>query len=527
MNAYSTLAQKYNNTPQTEQDPSRSDQVKNNAGGFTFSLTPLQQFQRFLILGSNSSTYYVHKDQLTKENHDNTIKLFSSDQYAEALDLLLDVSLKGRAPKLSPTLFALALAFASINKECKKKAVEIFPQIVRTQSHLFEFISYVRNFRGMGRLLKDAIANWYQDKNVNDLAYQMIKYRNRNGYTTRDVLRLVKPKPTCGLRSDLYAFGANKHRETSIGVIEAFKQLQSLEKPNLNLITEHNLPREALPTQWLNYPEVWESMLPTMPLTALIRNLGKMASLNMLTEFSNNAKIIIDKLSDVNYLRRSRIHPFNILLALSTYQFGHGVKGALYWNVNQQIVQALDAAFYKAFENIIPANKRMMLALDISGSMNHCIMGSHLFASQASAAMSLITLKTEPQCIIKGFSHDLIDLKINANDNIESAMKKTRFPFGPTNCAQPMLWAMDNKIPVDGFVIYTDNETWYGAIHPHQALKQYRQKMGIDAKLVVVGMISTNFTIADPLDPGMMDVVGFDSSAPEVISSFMRGNGAH
>ena len=523
MNSYSTLAQKYKTTPQTEQDPSRSDQVQNNAGGYTFSLTPLQQFQRFLILGSNSNTFYVHRDQLTKENHDNTIKLLNSDDYEEALDLLLDISLKGRAPKLSPTLFALALAFASKNKECKKKAAEIFPQVVRTQSHLFEFISYVRNFRGMGRLLKDAIANWYQDKNVNDLAYQMIKYRNRNGYTTRDVLRLVKPKPTCGLRSDLYAFGANKHRETSIGIIEAFKQLQSLEKPNLNLITEHNLPREALPTQWLNYPEVWESMLPTMPLTALIRNLGKMASLGMINEFSENAKLIIDKLSDKEYLRKSRIHPFNVLLALSTYQSGHGVKGSLHWEVNQQIAQVLESAFYMTFDNIIPANKRMMLALDISGSMSQCLMGSHLFASQATAAMSLMTLKTEPQCIVKGFGSKLIDLKINANDNIESAMSKTRFPFGATDCAQPMIWAMNHKIPVDGFVVYTDNETWYGNIHPHQALKQYRQKMGIDAKLVVVGMTATNFTIADPLDSGMMDVVGFDSSAPEIISSFVRG----
>jgi len=47
--------------------------------------------------------------------------------------------------------------------------------------------------------------------------------------------------------------------------------------------------------------------------------------------------------------------------------------------------------------------------------------------------------------------------------------------------------------------------------------------MGIDAKLVVVGMTATNVTIADPNDKGMLDVVGFDTSAPNVMSEFVLG----
>lgn len=36
-------------------------------------------------------------------------------------------------------------------------------------------------------------------------------------------------------------------------------------------------------------------------------------------------------------------------------------------------------------------------------------------------------------------------------------------------------------------------------------------------------MASNSFTIADPNDPGMLDIVGFDSAAPEVISNFALG----
>ena len=96
-------------------------------------------------------------------------------------------------------------------------------------------------------------------------------------------------------------------------------------------------------------------------------------------------------------------------------------------------------------------------------------------------------------------------------------------PFGATDCAQPMLDALERKLPVDVFVVYTDNETWAGDIHPHQALVEYRQKSGIDAKLVVVGMTATRFSIADPDDAGMLDVVGFDAAVPSLITEFARG----
>jgi 60 kDa SS-A/Ro ribonucleoprotein len=40
---------------------------------------------------------------------------------------------------------------------------------------------------------------------------------------------------------------------------------------------------------------------------------------------------------------------------------------------------------------------------------------------------------------------------------------------------------------------------------------------------VVVGMVSNGFSIADPADQGMLDVVGFDTTTPQLISDFARG----
>lgn len=72
--------------------------------------------------------------------------------------------------------------------------------------------------------------------------------------------------------------------------------------------------------------------------------------------------------------------------------------------------------------------------------------------------------------------------------------------------------------------VLTDSETWAGHIHPVEALRAYRKKMGSDAKLVVVGMVSNQFSIVDPHDPGTLDVVGFDAAVPQLFADFINPN---
>ncbi len=113
-------------------------------------------------------------------------------------------------------------------------------------------------------------------------------------------------------------------------------------------------------------------------------------------------------------------------------------------------------------------------------------------------------------------------LAISPRQRLDDVVKSIgNMRFGGTDCALPMVEALKRRWPVDVFVIYTDSETWSGDIHPVQALRNYRERMGIAAKLVVVAMTSNGFSIADPGDAGMLDVVGFDTATPAVISDFI------
>ena len=139
-------------------------------------------------------------------------------------------------------------------------------------------------------------------------------------------------------------------------------------------------------------------------------------------------------------------------------------------------------------------------------------------------SVALMTAATEPQTHIVGFGDTLVPLPLSPSMRLDDAVRAVSgLPFGATDCALPMIWARENKIEVDVFAVYTDSETWFGKVHPVKALQQYRDAMGRPARLIVVGMVANKFSIADPDDGGMLDVVGFDTSAPGLMREFVMG----
>jgi 60 kDa SS-A/Ro ribonucleoprotein len=257
----------------------------------------------------------------------------------------------------------------------------------------------------------------------------------------------------------------------------------------------------------------------------LMRQLARLTRLGLLAPTSARTKAVAERLADPERLRAGRVHPVNVLVAQRTYASGHGARGSSTWDPSRPIVDALDAAFYAAFGAVEPAGKRTMLALDVSGSMGITISGMPLTCREASAALALVTAATEPAYEVVGFSTTLEQLAISPRQRLDDVLKTVSgLPFAGTDCALPMVDALRRKAEIDTFIVYTDNETWFGRIHPHQALRQYRERMGIDAKLIVVAMTASRFSIADPDDAGMLDVAGFDSAVPTVITGFARGS---
>lgn len=599
-------------TPQKEQIPGRTDQVANSEGGYVWKTDALTRLTRWLILGSEGGSYYASEQKLTKEN----VRCLSEADPFEAVKLIVEISDSGRAPKNDPAIYGLAFYSGYGGKnpnarqiEVRRAALNALPQVCRTGTHLLHFLEFVEKFRGHGPALNKAIARWFTREDVDGLAYQLVKYRSRDAWAQRDAIRLARPKPPTRTHDALFRWLIEQQAEVKGDrseayqvrpgelprIVEGYVKAQAARTPKetARLVGEYNLPREALNTDHLTSPEVWEALLYAgrktidwvapevveryggmenvpddapriqkevggMPLGALIRNLPTLTRVGIIGPMSFHNAEITRRITDPAALKAARVHPIQVLSAHLTYQQGHSVRGNATWSPESPIVDALDAAFYAAFGAVEPTGKRMLLALDVSSSMDGFYGGvgsingvPGLTPRIASAAMALVTAAVEPNHYFLAFSHELVPMEISPRERLDAVVRKlSAIGFGGTDCALPMLWAAgakfqpvggpgyhngrygqqvqvvegDKTVPVDAFVVYTDSETHSNAgIHPAQALVHYREKTGIAARSVVVGLVSNGFSIADPQDPGQLDVVGFDSAAPQIISDFIRG----
>jgi 60 kDa SS-A/Ro ribonucleoprotein len=338
-------------------------------------------------------------------------------------------------------------------------------------------------------------------------------------------------------------------------LLAAFEELKSATAPEAvaQMIAEHGFTHEMIPSEFLGSSVVWDALAQNMPIGAMIRNLGRMTAVGLIAPMSETQKLVCERLGDVKRLKGGRIHPLNVLVALKTYQSGKGRSG-LTWTPSAQLIDALDDAYYLSFGAVEPTGKRRMIALDISGSMQRPYLAgmTGITPRIGSAAMAMLTMRTEKDWHAVGFTagslgpggmgfsnaeryngrwgwgaghqDGITPLALSAKQRLDDVIRTIEgLDFGGTDVALPMRYATAQKIPVDCFEIYTDSESWAGDVHPWVALEEYRQKMGIDARLICVAMSATEYTVADPNDPRQLDVVGFDTSVPAIMSDFIKG----
>jgi 60 kDa SS-A/Ro ribonucleoprotein len=556
-------------TPQTEPDPTRSDQVKNSAGGFVFQALSWDRLDRFLFMGTDGGTYYIDRKTLTIENAENVIGLIRADG-VRVVNRIAELSAGGRTLKQDPPIFAFALCFCYGDNETKRVARESFNQIIRTGTHLFMFCEAIEQLGGWGPSKRKAVASWYESRSMEQTGYQMVKYRNRGNWNHRNVLRkchledmnlpLFRWATGSNLKKrkvDRNAEGKKKYKKAQgemPGIVEAYQAVQTAGiQETIELIHAEGLTWEMIPHESLKSPEVWKALLTGMPIGALIRQLGKLTQMEVIKPQADEVNFIVSKLHNEEALVKSRIHPMQIAAAHHTYSGGKGFRsqrkiaqgrGSVSWTPNARIIDALDDAYYLSYQNVESSGKRLYIGIDVSASMgSYCKGMSMMTTFEGAAVLALPMLQVEQDPILKAFDTGVNywggakksmeeeveagvhNLNFSPKTRIDDAIKSiSSIRGGGTDVSLPMKDAMVNGYQVDCFVILTDNETWAGKGHVHQLLDKYRKQSGINARVVVVAMESNRYTVGDPNDPLSLDIVGLDASVPRLVTSFARGD---
>ena len=458
--------------------------------------------------------------------------------------------------------------------------------------------------KGFGRAVKRQLNAWalaYADK-PKDLAYQITKYMTREGWSFKNILQCThlctktgddrllpaaaaatatapktSKKTGKGKANDLpakeidlvlryavngFAAMAELAKNSGLDKIENgvyvylkavseakhFTETEENKTELIESIYKHRLAREQVPTWALADTDVLLALLVnkkktqvTMPLTALLRNLGSLSSHQALND-PEDLKLVREHLLNPSTIEKSRIHPVTVLLAWFNYRNGQGLRGKTFWRSDSSLVKTLEEMFYLSFKNVEPTDQSICFLIDGSGSMTSPSLCEGVTNAEAAALLAMIFARSETKKdtvpnhafyiftaskIVNGRSTTgLTDVSdaIHAEASLDQVLQAVqRSDWGSTDISSGILQALQFKRKYGAFIVITDNDVNSG-IKPSEALQQYRAGMKLpNTKLAVIATQSSNITIADPADPLMLDMCGFDSHGPKILQEFISG----
>ncbi|MGF1492067.1 MAG: TROVE domain-containing protein [Microcoleaceae cyanobacterium] len=509
-----------------------AEMTQGRSGGYMFKADDWQILRRCLLLGTANGAYYAGKHELTQDFIETLQASIAIDPQRVANEILY--ASNGRAINNSAPILALVLLSTAEAPEAKHAFMEIFPQVVRTGSHFYEWLSYTKSLRGFGKVVREVGKAWLSREDVKGLAYQLLKYQQRQGFSHRDALRLFHVKPPTEDHDLLFNWVINGWKElpteipsTALTQIWWYEWLKRNPDQTHEAIVQGRLTHEMAAPVGKMDKQAWQLLLNEMPIGALLRNLGSLTELGVLrADVTNNLKRVADVLNSKEHLRKGRIHPINALKALKTYRSGGSLgRSKKTWTPVSRVVDILERAVELSFDVVEPTEKVFLHAVDISGSMSWATnAATGLTCSEIATVMALVTAKAERNYVIRGFSTAFKNLGISAKDSLGSAMRKaSNQTFGGTDASVAYDWAIKHKFKTDIFCFWTDNESWAGRKHPSQALAEYRYKVNPKAKAVYVTLAPYNITLVDPRDAGSWDIAGFDPGTPRLIQMIAKG----
>ncbi|WP_160160879.1 TROVE domain-containing protein [Actinomadura sp. K4S16] len=540
-------------TPQSRPIPGReTEQVRNNAGGYGFAKDLWTRLEDFLILGTTGGTYYVGEDRLTADNAQVVFDAIAADG-VRVVDLATEISTARppRAPKNRPALFVLAAAAARGDADTRQAVKASLAQVARTTDHFATFFGYWKNLGGKataggtapvtGRAMRTALASWFLNGDVDQVAWRVCKARQRKtpsgeAFALRDALRIAHPKADSPARRALFGWIAGNVSDedvrTQVPSVDAFLTAQAVTGPveAIDVVQDRGVPWEFLPDAVLTDPGVWDELVDTIGMTALIRNLSRMTRIGTLTPMGDATRRAAARLTDAGALAKARIHPMDLFLALRVYGAGHAQPNpradVQRWSPVPAIADALDEAYELAFGHMEPSGRRLLIAVDSSGSMSWSGVrhgGTPLGSCyEVGNAMAVILHRIEGgDCHVIDVDTAVHASRVTARTNLRE-IGSWRPSGGGTDLSLPFQWAQQQRLDVDGVVVFTDNETWAGRQHPSQALAAYRRAVNGDVRVVLAAMAANGHTTGDPRDEGVLNMAGLDASLPMVVNGYFR-----
>lgn len=185
-------------------------------GGCQWEVTDKARLCRFLCYGCEGHVYTREEENLSLQSAGALTSMLQEGRGAEVVEEIKTLAREGRAVRLGPSFFALALCSQHSELKTRQAAFKALKDVCRDPAQLFAFIQKKKELKeGMkcgiwGRALRKAVSDWYNEQDAMSLAAAVTKCKQSEGWSHRDLLRLCHTKPAnegARQRSDITRLG--------------------------------------------------------------------------------------------------------------------------------------------------------------------------------------------------------------------------------------------------------------------------------------------------------------------------------
>ncbi|XP_015596736.1 60 kDa SS-A/Ro ribonucleoprotein [Cephus cinctus] len=543
---------------------------------------PELRLSRYLYIGKEylnyqSGNWFAHNYYEVNKVPSIIELAMSKKKHEYVVELIQKAFQSNLVPNPETLVFALAVCVKQDKCESlRTKAYNLVSYICAKPQHFFLFIKFVSELSktelkksgGWGHGLKNAVCKWYTKTNSLDLAEKVTQYRGKYGWTHKDIIKLSHIRPTtavgfnfilkyimygletakkeasCQTKNKVPTFTCVQSILEYIEDVEAFKHCED-EHCAAALIEKQKLQLEHVPSHLIKSEEVWNSLIPLMDLSTLLNNLQRIHNMKMLKPNSLTVAKIIDEITNEENIKKAKIHPIAVLIALRNYESSGRPLSYEKRKVreeakkplppppkpNQTIVEALNKMLNLSWANVNNSTKRYMITINVSKSMleNKTWHNGNINPVEAGCIIALSLSRSSPSVVIATYNNNTVqEVDIPKTATLPDVMKLlVEAQHGNVRLSSPITWAMSQKREIDVFINVVEQID--PKVEPQEsynsrnAIEDYRNEMSIsNAKLINCAMCSPKVPRHKHEDPNILTTCGFDIGVPMVIEAFVE-----
>lgn len=474
-----------------------------------YAFTPKHALAQYAATGCLSTTFYA-----TGEEQLETILTLCSEIDAEFIGKTAVYCREKGFMKDLPALLCAVLS--AKDREVFKS---VFGRVLTNSRMIRTFVQIMRSGaagrKSLGSLPKRLVQEWLAALTDE----QVFAASVGNDPSLADIIKMVHPAPGSAAREALYAYiiGRSEPRPEMPAIVleyERFKEGESLQVPNVPFQMLTALPLSEKDWTGIAMNASWQTT--RMNLNAFARH--------GVFKDREATRIIADRLRDAAAIRKSRVFPYQLMIAHLSCDEG----------VPAIVREALQVAMEIAIENVPAIKGKVFVFPDVSGSMT-CTPATGIRKGATSkvrcidvAALAAAALvRKNPDAEVLPFENDVVELRINPRDSVMSnAEKLSRIGGGGTNCSAALKRLNRKKAAGDLAVYISDNQSWVDARSPISTatMREWAEfkKRNPGARMVCIDIQPYGDTQAyDRTD--ILNIGGFSDNVFEVLGAFARG----